>query len=110
MATLYSKVRGTLETLFQFGFGRAQIKSQPTGELESRNPTDAGFAVFRVKDPVGLDDAVTKRYADAATITATQVGQVVLSMDGATVSSQTPLTTVDDGWLVNDAGVMLVTG
>ena len=62
---LFSKIRGTIETAFQFGIGRSQIKSQSTGELDARNAADSAYAVVRVGSPVGVSDAVTKLYADS---------------------------------------------
>lgn len=41
------------------------------------------------------------------------VGQILMSIDGITYTAQTPLTAPQNGsagWLVNDAGVLLVTG
>jgi hypothetical protein len=46
-------------------------------------------------------------------LVATQIGQVVLSLDGVTVTPQLPLTSVAldrGGWLLNDQGYMLVAG
>ena len=63
---IFKKLRGTLEYIFQFGLGRAQIKSKSTGELEVRNATDTDFGVLRVKTPLNDNDAVTKLYSDSA--------------------------------------------
>jgi len=62
---LYEKIRGTIETLFQFGLGRAQIKSQSTGELEVRNAADSAFAIMRGANPIGINDLTPKFYVDA---------------------------------------------
>ena len=65
MVSLFSKLRGITETVFQIGVGRAQLKSLSTGELEVRDSADSAYAVLRVATPVGNADAVTKLYADS---------------------------------------------
>ena len=44
-----------------------------------------------------------------SSIPATQIGQVLLSIDGVNFSAQLPLTS-PNGWLVSDLGIMLVVG
>ncbi|MEL7340739.1 MAG: hypothetical protein AAGM67_09655 [Bacteroidota bacterium] len=63
-SNIYKNLAGTLNTIFQFGLSRPQIRSLSTGELEVRNAADSDFAVLRVATPVGDNDAVTKLYAD----------------------------------------------
>lgn len=46
----------------------------------------------------------------AAGIPATAIGQALLSLDGATFTPVMPLTTPDAGWLVNEAGYLLIAG
>lgn len=41
--------------------------------------------------------------------TADAIGQIIISVDGISFSVQTPLVG-DDGWLINDQGVLLVVG
>ncbi len=41
--------------------------------------------------------------------TATSIGQVLYSIDGATFTAQQPLTN-SSGWMVSDAGILIVTG
>lgn len=53
----WSKLRGTVETLFQLGIGGPQIKSS-SGSIEARNNGDSAFAIVRVADPVGTNDAL----------------------------------------------------
>ena len=69
---LYSKLRGTFETLWQIGKGGPQWKNN-AGPLEARNATDAAFQIVRGATPVGADDLVTKAYADALPGTLTPV-------------------------------------
>jgi hypothetical protein len=58
--SLWSKIRGTIETIFQLGLSGPQIKNN-AGAVELRNSTDAGFVVGRGADPVGPNDFVTKQ-------------------------------------------------
>jgi hypothetical protein len=58
-----SKIRGTVETLFQLGLGGPQLKANGAA-IEARDATDAAFVVVRVATPVANEDAATKQYAD----------------------------------------------
>lgn len=65
MADVFKKIRGTIATIFSFGLGQAQIKSQAGGTiLEVRNSDDSAFGILRGAAPVGDNDYVTKKYAD----------------------------------------------
>ena len=61
--SLWSKVRGTIESAFQLGLGGPQLKNNG-GVVEHRNSADNAFAVSRGADPVGLSDFTTKQYVD----------------------------------------------
>jgi hypothetical protein len=61
--SLWTKVRGTIETIFQVGLGGPQLKNN-AGALESRNAGDSAFAVHRGASPVGDNDLATKAYVD----------------------------------------------
>jgi len=71
--SFYSKLRGTIETIFQIGLGGPQLKAN-AGTIEHRNATDAAFAIARGADPVGVNDLTTKQYVDAQV--ATDVGAI----------------------------------
>lgn len=60
---LWSKIRGTIETLFQLGLGGPQIKNN-SGSVDVRNSGDTGYVNLRVAPPVGDNDAATKQYVD----------------------------------------------
>lgn len=62
--SLFSKLRGTIETLFQIGLGGPQIKANGAA-LEMRDPTDAAFVITRGLDPVAANDYATKNYTDS---------------------------------------------
>src|SRR3954469_24060393 len=62
--SLFQKIRGTIETIFQIGLGGPNIKNN-SGVIEARNVGDTGFAIARAATPVGANDVATKAYADA---------------------------------------------
>jgi hypothetical protein len=63
MASIFQKIRGTIETIFQFGLLGPQIKATG-GNLEAKNTDDNGYVIFRGAHPVADNDFVTKLYAD----------------------------------------------
>lgn len=70
--SLWSKIRGTVETLFQIGLNGPQFKQNlgPPVAIEHRDSADSGFVISRGSDPstgVGSsadNDHVTKHYDD----------------------------------------------
>jgi hypothetical protein len=56
--SLYRKLRGTIETLFQLGLGGPQLKNN-AGVVEMRDPTDASFVVTRGANGAGINDYIT---------------------------------------------------
>jgi hypothetical protein len=65
--SLWSKIRGTIETIFQLGLGGPQLKSFG-GRIEARDSADAAFVIMRAATPVGGADVVIKTYCDAGDI------------------------------------------
>jgi hypothetical protein len=61
--SVWNKVRGTIETIFQIGLGGPQLKNN-AGAIEARNSADTGYAVARGASPVGDQDFATKQYVD----------------------------------------------
>jgi hypothetical protein len=61
--SLWSKIRGTQELLFQLGLGGPNVKNN-AGAVENRNAGDTAFAIVRGASPQGDNDLVTKAYAD----------------------------------------------
>lgn len=86
--SLFSKIRGTFETLFQIGKGGPNIKSTG-GALESRNAADAAYANMRGADPLVADDLITLRHFDANNAAATGVTVVQMPLALATKVSTT---------------------
>jgi hypothetical protein len=62
--SLYSKIRGTFETLFQIGKAGPQLKNNG-GNVDVRNPADAAYVNVRGADPLTNDDLLTLRYFNA---------------------------------------------
>ena len=61
----------------------------------------------------GLGDDDHPQYlprVEAFTPTASQAGQVLFSTDGLALTAELPLTAPDVGWLINEAGYLLVCG
>src|ERR1700682_2135529 len=61
--SLWSKIRGTQELLFQIGLGGPNLKNNG-GAIENRNAGDSAFAVARGATPVADNDLTTKAYVD----------------------------------------------
>lgn len=62
--SVWSKLRGTIETIFQLGLGGPQIKNN-AGAFEMRNLTDSAFVITRGLTPVAANDYATKAYVDS---------------------------------------------
>jgi len=74
------------------------------------DPTTVGEIVnnggtLKARDSLG----VFGLRGSGGTIPATQVGQVLFSVDGSTFTAELPVT-ADGGWLVSDQGVLIVHG
>jgi hypothetical protein len=64
--TLFSKLKGTLESLFYVGGNGGVALKANSGALDARNSADSAFIQVRVATtPVGANDAVSKTYADS---------------------------------------------
>lgn len=62
--SLWSKIRGTAETIWQIGLG-GPLWKQNSSNIDARNSADAAYVNVRGADPTIADDLVTKRYGDA---------------------------------------------
>lgn len=79
----------------QLGKAGPKLKNN-SGAIEAKNAADNAFAVFRVGNPVGLDDAVNRRYIETrANVIVT--GQINGSSPPAVVSGVTYLCTTTGG-------------
>jgi hypothetical protein len=63
--SFFSKIRGTVETLFSLGGVDGPLWKRVASAIEARDAADTLFAIVRVKTPMGPDDATTKAYVDA---------------------------------------------
>lgn len=61
--SVFSLLRGTIETIFQVGLSGPNLKNN-AGTIEARDAADAAFAIVRGAVPVGNDDLATKTYVD----------------------------------------------
>lgn len=74
--SLWEKLRGTLETIFQIGLSGPQLKNN-AGAIEVRNSTDTGFAIARGATAVSGNDLVTfAQLPSGGGLTAPVVGTV----------------------------------
>lgn len=94
----FSKIRGTIESLFSIGIDGPQLKKN--GDvLEVRDATDADFQITRGKDPVGNNDYVTKQYFDANNAAAQGLTYAKLAVGTSTVVSSSAL---PDGAIIRE--------
>lgn len=61
--SVFSKIRGTIETIFQIGNAGPQLKNN-SGVIEARNSGDSGFVVVRGAAPVGDNDFATRIFVE----------------------------------------------
>jgi hypothetical protein len=67
--SVFSKIRGTIEQIFQLGLGGPQLKNN-AGNIEAQNPTATGFVIVRGATPVAANDLATKAYVDSGAVVA----------------------------------------
>ena len=72
--SLWSKIRGTIESAFQIGLNGPQWKNNAS-VLEARNSGDSAFAVVRGASPVADNDLANKQYVDTITTRTVVVAQ-----------------------------------
>jgi len=72
MADVYQVIRGIMTSILRLDKDGPQLKNN-AGTIEARDLTDAVFTNISVADPTVDDNAVTKRYTDAAIPVATVV-------------------------------------
>lgn len=80
--SILSKLRGTIENLFQIGKGGPNIKNN-SGAIEFRNSADNAFAITRGATPISSDDLTPKLYVDSIS-----ASSVSTSQTGATVQDE----------------------
>ncbi len=89
--SLWSKIRGTIESAFQLGLNGPQWKAN-AGNIEARNATDAAFVIVRGATPVAANDLVTKAYADSGSVIVDGgVQEIRFALGTATASSTTSI-------------------
>lgn len=103
--SVWSKIRGTMETIFQLGIGGPQLKNNG-GVIEARDNADGAMVKVRCLDPVGATDAATKNYVDTGTLggatrevryalgtTAAQSSTTVIPANAVVTKAQIEITT-----------------
>lgn len=102
---VFSKLRGTIEQLFQIGLSGPQLKNS-SGAVEARNATDAAYTIVRGADPVGVDDLATKRYVDLGSALGA-VKQIRFVIGTAATASST--TQIPANAIISDCQVKITT-
>jgi hypothetical protein len=97
--SVFSKLRGTMEQLFQFGGPTGSQLKNNVGALEGRNSADSGFAIVRGATPIAANDLATKAYVDSGAIAADGGVQTIRIPVGLTTVSST--TTIPAGSLIS---------
>lgn len=86
--SLYSKIRGTIETIFQIGLGGPNIKNS-AGVVEARDAADAAYAIVRGDTPVASNDLTTKSYVDGVIGGADVVSTIRFALDNSASQAST---------------------
>jgi len=105
--SLWSKVRGTIETIFQLGLGGPQLKNN-SGAIEARDAADATFVIGRGATPVAANDWATKAYVDSGSVIADGGVQTVEWTLGTT-ASQPAATSIPNGALIFERWLIVTT-
>jgi len=101
--SIFKKIRGTLETIWQLGLGGPNIKNN-SGVVEMKNSDDSALAVIRFATPVADTDGVNKIYADS-------LEKPLIVGEQANCSAALPNNTGARGWVVvSTAGTGAVIG
>lgn len=103
--SLFSKIRGTIETAFTIGLAGPQVKANGAA-LEARDNGDTVFAIVRGLDPVAANDLVTKNYADTG-VQGGAIREVRFAI--GTGAAQNSATTIPANVQIIDAEVTITT-
>jgi hypothetical protein len=103
--SLWSKIRGTIETIFQLGLNGPNLKNNG-GAIEGRNSGDTAFTVVRGDTPVAANDLTTKAYVDATVMT----GSIrEIRMPITTSASQSSAVSIPANAVIAEATVKITT-
>jgi hypothetical protein len=103
--SVFEKLRGTIETIFQIGLGGPQLKNNAS-VIENRNAADAAFVIARGATPLAANDLTTKAYVDGLVGGGGDVLEIRIAVALATVSS---VTTIPIGAIVIEAELDVTT-
>jgi hypothetical protein len=102
--SLYRKIRGTIETIFQLGLGGPQLKNN-AGAIEARNSADAAFAIMRGATAVAASDLVPLAQVPGAAGWATALDLDFTAQANQTLSPNGNYTIAGLTWTkINSAG------
>lgn len=105
--SLWSKIRGTINTAWQIGLGGPNWNNN-AGNLEAQNSSISGFVIVRGATPVAANDLATKAYVDSGA-TVEDGGLQVIRFAITTAAAQNSATSVPSGALVFDTFIEVVT-
>jgi hypothetical protein len=105
--SLWSKIRGTIETIFQIGLGGPQVKNN-AGNVDVRNSTDTGYVIVRGATPVAANDLATKAYVDSGS-TILDGGIQTIQFAIGTGSTANSATSIPSGALIMSEYVVITT-
>jgi len=78
--SLFAKIRGTIETIFQLGLSGPQLKNNG-GIIDARNAADSAYAVVRSKlNIVRVSNATYNAVAFDVVVCDTSIGNVVVNL------------------------------
>ena len=97
--SFFSKLRGTMESIFQIGKAGPNIKNN-SGVVEIRDTNDSAFAILRASgSPVGDNDLITKLYFENNNAAANGVTMAKMPLS---TSSKTSTTVLPDNAIIRD--------
>jgi hypothetical protein len=66
--SLWSKIRGTIETAFQLGLGGPYLSNDGSGNVNVQNAAQSAYVIVRGATPVAANDLATKAYVDSGAV------------------------------------------
>lgn len=105
--SLWSKLRGTTETILQIGLGGPQWNNN-AGNIEARNAANSSFVIGRGATPVAANDWATKAYVDSGA-TVEDGGIQTIRFAITTAAAQNSVTVIPSAALITDCYISIVT-
>lgn len=105
MASLWSKIVGTISSTFQYGLAGPLIQNNG-GSLEARNAANSAFVIVRGLTPVAANDLATKAYVDSGGVSGA-VQEIRFAL--GTGASQSSVTQIPANAIVCDVKLSITT-